>query len=154
MDAFLLSQSSYCQLSGVPIAGKTRRFSLDRIRIRPQRATLVPVTCAACRKLGNAVPQTFHPAKPLQNKKKKGLSQLAEQPSIRAAFSAAKAGSETAADNKCLATSNVTRRQSLARVAALMLASALADSECSRARADTPYSQTQGKQTVVGLLKG
>ncbi|GAQ79288.1 hypothetical protein KFL_000270480 [Klebsormidium nitens] len=154
MDAFLLSQSGYCQLSGVPTRGKTRRHSPDRIRIAPQGATSpVPTTCAACQKVENAFTQTLHPAKQLRVKKK--LSHWVNQPCSIAAMAAAKAGSESSADKECLATQNVTRRQGLARVAALTLLSALADvSKCSKARADTPYSQTQGKQTVVGLLKG
>lgn len=153
MDAFLLSKGSKYLLRNVPVAGKITKLSPDRTRIPPQAAT---VPCAACQNLRNAVPQSFHPAKFVPLKKRLTMSCLQELPAIALnAIPAAEAGSETAADKKSLKTSNVTRRQGLARLAALALMSALADvSGHSVARADTPYSQTQGKQTVVGLLKG
>lgn len=55
---------------------------------------------------------------------------------------------------KCTENSRCTRRLSLAKAAALLL---LTEFSCTRwieAAAETPYSQTQGKQTIVGLSKG
>jgi hypothetical protein len=63
-------------------------------------------------------------------------------------------GQTSLQSKKCTEKSKCTRRLSLAKAAALLLLTESASTRWLEAAAETPYSQTQGKQTIVGLSKG